>query len=542
MQATNILSSVDKQNNGQKPSKSAASVSSENSFNQLLSKEISSGIKSDSSFNNNVSKSAPAPKTNNANTNNTNTNNNNSNNNVNNSNNNNPAPKQTTDSGPGNTANNTQTSDVDDSKPATQDEDKDTSKEQDISAQILALVGNLAPVPVSTDTSKVTASDARSGTKVLSGLAATALDAGKNASDAAIDSLAKFADTQIADALNAASNKPGTLATDAASQSALDSNAVRPDLNAIAAQLIAGKADPKSGGTVTVKTVTNSIKASKPAAETGLAIPDTNGTPLATLAAAPKELATSTGKNTTEALTDTKTADTKPGDAELISKVTEKTVNSSPETGVTDNSKTFANDIAQARDLLADKISETKLTATGKDIPIAVAPPPAQAAITGLQVSAANTFAADHIGPRVGSTGWDKAVGQKVVWMVGEAMQSAELTLNPPDLGPLQVVLKLSNEQASASFTAAQPEVREALEAALPRLKQMLSDAGVQLTGFSVNSQAAGQNQNQGFEQQQARTFGTSRQATEVADTTINSTGPATAKVQLKNGLVDTFA
>jgi flagellar hook-length control protein FliK len=33
--------------------------------------------------------------------------------------------------------------------------------------------------------------------------------------------------------------------------------------------------------------------------------------------------------------------------------------------------------------------------------------------------------------------------------MVGSEEQTASLTLNPPDLGPLQVVLSVSNDQAT---------------------------------------------------------------------------------------------
>lgn len=96
--------------------------------------------------------------------------------------------------------------------------------------------------------------------------------------------------------------------------------------------------------------------------------------------------------------------------------------------------------------------------------------------------------AADRLTPRFGSPAWDQALGQKVVWMVAGAQQSASLTLNPPDLGPLQVVLNVSNGQADASFFSAQPEVRQALEAALPRLRDMMTEAGVELGQTSISA------------------------------------------------------
>src|SRR5690606_20583662 len=96
--------------------------------------------------------------------------------------------------------------------------------------------------------------------------------------------------------------------------------------------------------------------------------------------------------------------------------------------------------------------------------------------------------AAPHvIAPRVGAQGWDQAIAQRVTWMVSGAEQSASLTLNPPELGPLQVVVNVSNSQANATFISAHAEVRQALEAALPKLREMLGEAGIQLDQASVN-------------------------------------------------------
>ncbi|MFM9434647.1 flagellar hook-length control protein FliK [Janthinobacterium sp. CG_23.3] len=89
---------------------------------------------------------------------------------------------------------------------------------------------------------------------------------------------------------------------------------------------------------------------------------------------------------------------------------------------------------------------------------------------------------------QVGTPAWNQELGQKIVWMVAGAEQSATLTLNPPDLGPLQVVLRVSNDQLDATFTSAQPEVRQALEAALPRLREMMSATGVELANASVSA------------------------------------------------------
>lgn len=98
---------------------------------------------------------------------------------------------------------------------------------------------------------------------------------------------------------------------------------------------------------------------------------------------------------------------------------------------------------------------------------------------------------------RVGTPAWDQQLGQKVIFMAAGGEQSATMELNPPDLGPLQVVLSVNKDQATAAFTSAAPEVRQALEAALPRLREMMGEAGITLGNATVSSgagqQAAGQ-------------------------------------------------
>ncbi|MGK5036328.1 flagellar hook-length control protein FliK [Janthinobacterium sp. LB3P118] len=102
--------------------------------------------------------------------------------------------------------------------------------------------------------------------------------------------------------------------------------------------------------------------------------------------------------------------------------------------------------------------------------------------------AAAVAVPADKLTGRVGTPAWDQQLGQKVVWMAAGGDQSATLTLNPPDLGPVQVVLTVTNDQADAAFMSAQPEVRQALEAAMPRLREMMSEAGIAFGSATVSA------------------------------------------------------
>jgi len=88
--------------------------------------------------------------------------------------------------------------------------------------------------------------------------------------------------------------------------------------------------------------------------------------------------------------------------------------------------------------------------------------------------------------------GWDQGLGDKLVWMAGQGHQMAQLHLNPPDLGPLKITLTLTHDQASAQFFSAHPQVREAIQAAMPRLREMLAGSGITLGNANVSSGAFG--------------------------------------------------
>lgn len=147
----------------------------------------------------------------------------------------------------------------------------------------------------------------------------------------------------------------------------------------------------------------------------------------------------------------------------------------------------------------------------------------------------------DRIAARLGTPGWDNQLGQKIIWMVAGKEQSAALTLNPPDMGPMQVVLSVTNDQATVTFSAAQPEVRQALENAMPKLREMLGESGIALGNATVNDGMPDQRQAQQGEQQRGQGTG-GRLGGAGAQTAIPADTPRQARPGGGVGLVDTFA
>lgn len=148
-----------------------------------------------------------------------------------------------------------------------------------------------------------------------------------------------------------------------------------------------------------------------------------------------------------------------------------------------------------------------------------------------------------QIATPVGGTHWGTELGQQVVMMSTNArqgMQTAELRLDPPDLGPLRVSLNLADGVASASFVSAHASVRQAIETAIPQLQQALAQAGISLGQTSVGEQTAQQE----FAQQNGN-GGSQRQpggASVVADGAADNAAPVVTASRNANALVDTFA
>ena len=184
------------------------------------------------------------------------------------------------------------------------------------------------------------------------------------------------------------------------------------------------------------------------------------------------------------------------------------------------------------KDALAAPVFETASSRTEPPVAFSIA---AQAAEMGGSTPTRGVpEPSASVQTRVGERAWDQAVGEKLVWMVNQKHQVAQLHLNPPELGPLKISISLDQNQASAQFFSAHASVREALETAMPRLREMLADSGITLGNASVGTEAFREPT-----QQQPRAHVTQSDAFAADSGTVSS---AERLLRPMLGLVDTFA
>lgn len=92
----------------------------------------------------------------------------------------------------------------------------------------------------------------------------------------------------------------------------------------------------------------------------------------------------------------------------------------------------------------------------------------------------------------VGTRAWSDDVATSLRWMVGENHQRAELRLNPRELGPIEISVRMEGREATVTINAHHAVTADALEQALPRLREAMQSAGVNLVQIDVATGGAG--------------------------------------------------
>ncbi|MCA6953645.1 flagellar hook-length control protein FliK [Pectobacterium polaris] len=90
-----------------------------------------------------------------------------------------------------------------------------------------------------------------------------------------------------------------------------------------------------------------------------------------------------------------------------------------------------------------------------------------------------------------GSPQWQDALGQQIIMFSRNGQQTVELRLNPQELGALHISLKIDDNQAQIHLASASSQVRSALEAALPHLRNAMAESGINLGQSSVGSDSS---------------------------------------------------
>ena len=135
---------------------------------------------------------------------------------------------------------------------------------------------------------------------------------------------------------------------------------------------------------------------------------------------------------------------------------------------------------------------------------------------------------------------WSQQFGEKIVWLSKNGQQSAQININPPELGPVQITLNLSGDQAKMVFASPHAEVRQAIENALPQLREMLSATGISLGQTNVGANMAQQNPDNPYQAGNGKRLTDENAILPANDKALNV--GASSVLQRGRGMVDLFA
>ncbi|WP_250657665.1 flagellar hook-length control protein FliK [Alkalimarinus coralli] len=132
---------------------------------------------------------------------------------------------------------------------------------------------------------------------------------------------------------------------------------------------------------------------------------------------------------------------------------------------------------------------------------------------------------------------WGDKVNDKIIWLANQKIQFAEIHLNPQDLGPMEVKINVQNDQATVTFNSQHQGVRELLEMNVSRLREMMSENGVDLAHVDVSDQSSQQQSGEDVEGEGGGQSGSDGEDSLSRDRTVSDTDSITL-----DNLVDFYA
>lgn len=136
--------------------------------------------------------------------------------------------------------------------------------------------------------------------------------------------------------------------------------------------------------------------------------------------------------------------------------------------------------------------------------------------------------------PSSQSRDWGNTLQQNMVKILSQNLQSAEMQLSPPDLGTLQVKVKMTGDMVSLEFKTETSMVKHAIEQTVDKLKDAFLQQGLNLADVQVSTQLP-QRRHSGEKEQQLFFSGSHEQQGLLVEEAISRRQPE------RKGLVDYF-
>jgi len=148
-----------------------------------------------------------------------------------------------------------------------------------------------------------------------------------------------------------------------------------------------------------------------------------------------------------------------------------------------------------------------------------------------------------NVATTVGQPGWANEIGQRVTWLANSELREAQLQLHPRQLGPIEVRIVLGQEQQmNVSFTATNPATREALDAAMPRLREMFEQQGLNLANSDVSHESFAEQRHRNQADTEAESAAASAMTQAEDDNDAMESALLSPLMTVGEGMIDAYA
>ncbi|MFL9812340.1 flagellar hook-length control protein FliK [Stutzerimonas sp. VN223-3] len=143
---------------------------------------------------------------------------------------------------------------------------------------------------------------------------------------------------------------------------------------------------------------------------------------------------------------------------------------------------------------------------------------------------------------QIQQSGWTEAVVDRVMWLSSQNLKSAEIQLDPAELGRMEVRIDMNKDQTQVTFLSPHAGVRDALEGQMQRLRDMFAQQGMTMD-VNVSDQSLSRGwQGEGGGESRGKSAATGGLAGGDDEFTHGTMEISSSRISGDRGLVDYYA
>jgi flagellar hook-length control protein FliK len=135
---------------------------------------------------------------------------------------------------------------------------------------------------------------------------------------------------------------------------------------------------------------------------------------------------------------------------------------------------------------------------------------------------------------------WGDALGERVSFLINQKLNNAEIRIDPPPLGKLDIKIHLNDDSAQVVIHTQHAQTRDLVDSSSFRLREILQEAGYSNVDVNVSHRDSSSNQNASGDNQEGGTNSEQSIAGDSPDTSMAVMQQAS--ITVANGRIDYFA